>query len=85
MDGYETTRHLRVRFDSTGLGPPIVAMTANAMDGDREKCLASGMNDYLPKPVKQDALEAVLRRWLPPRSNQIVDGRPRDREAVSLG
>jgi signal transduction histidine kinase/DNA-binding response OmpR family regulator len=59
MDGYEATRLIRQRTDPLH-GIPIVAMTANAMQGDREKCLEAGMDDYVSKPVKVDDLRTVL-------------------------
>ncbi len=65
MDGYEATREIR-RQASQVLNPeiPIVAMTANVMPGDRQKCLDAGMNDYLPKPVDPNSLIAVIETWL---------------------
>ncbi|HQY57540.1 MAG: response regulator [Nitrospira sp.] len=70
MDGYEATRHIREeeqRADSskTRAHVPIIALTANAMPGDRERCKASGMDDYLAKPVKTDDLGRILERWVP--------------------
>ncbi len=66
MDGFDTTRNLRAR--EQGLDghrhTPVVALTAYAMKGDREKCLAAGMDDYLAKPVRKRALRALLSRWL---------------------
>jgi len=61
LDGYEATRRLRQRH-----GPelPVVAVTAHAMEGDRAKCLAAGMNDYLAKPYREEVLARVLARWL---------------------
>lgn len=65
MDGYETARRIRANSESGYRNIPIIAMTANAMAGDREKCLAAGMDDYLPKPVRSQSLVALLKKWLP--------------------
>jgi PAS domain S-box-containing protein len=62
MDGIETTKAIRGRLGLTRL--PIIAMTAHAMYGDREKCIAAGMNDYIPKPVDRDRLLALLQQTL---------------------
>ncbi|MCG8461475.1 MAG: ATP-binding protein [Holophagales bacterium] len=63
LDGYEATRCIRQR-EADGTGIPIIAITAHAMKGDREKCLEAGMNDYISKPFQQDDLRSVLERWL---------------------
>lgn len=61
LDGYETTRILRAEGAYDGL--PIIAMTANAMVGDKEKCLKAGMDDYISKPIKMDKVAEVIKRW----------------------
>jgi CheY-like chemotaxis protein len=65
MDGYEATRAIRhFEVDSGQARTPIIAMTANAMAGDRERCLEAGMDDYIAKPIKPDALFSLLERIL---------------------
>lgn len=63
MDGFETTRRIRAK-ESGGRRIPILAMTANAIRGDRERCLDAGMDDYLSKPLDPDRLAEVLTRWI---------------------
>uniref|UniRef100_UPI0026220C2B response regulator n=1 Tax=Aminiphilus sp. TaxID=1872488 RepID=UPI0026220C2B len=63
MDGYQATREMR-RRQGTAMHTPIVAMTANAMEDDRERCLAAGMDDYLAKPFTFAALRELLERTL---------------------
>ena len=64
MDGFEATRRLRAgEAGAIAATLPVIAMTANAMSGDREACLAAGMDDYLAKPFKRDDLVALLERW----------------------
>jgi len=72
MDGYTATQRWRASEEASGDGRrlPIIAMTANAMAGDRQKCLDAGMDDYLPKPVTRSELERCLHRWWDP--DQIV-------------
>ncbi len=64
MDGYEATQAIRISKIVPDPNIPILAMTANAMAGDSEKCLASGMNDYISKPISADKLASVVKGWL---------------------
>lgn len=66
LDGYEATRRIRDPLSTVmDHSVPVIAVTANALKGDREKCLECGMDDYLPKPVTRDAFEQVLAKWIP--------------------
>ena len=69
MDGYEATQ--RIRQNPQWQQLPIIAVTANVMQGDREDCLASGMNDYITKPYKREELRAVIERWRPSDSAEV--------------
>jgi CheY-like chemotaxis protein len=65
MDGYEATKRIRAGdADSKNISIPIIAMTANAMQGDEEKCIDAGMDDYLTKPIKPMSVLEKLKRWV---------------------
>jgi two-component system, sensor histidine kinase and response regulator len=77
MDGYQATRAIRETEVIAGTRTPIVALTASALDGERQRCLAAGMDDYLSKPFRLDDLTAMLRRWgRPAKETAITDEAP---------
>jgi CheY-like chemotaxis protein len=70
MDGFEASQAIRRAEAGTGRRLPIVAMTANAMTEDRDRCLAAGMDDHIAKPIRRDILAATLETWLQARPNE---------------
>jgi CheY-like chemotaxis protein len=72
MDGFEACKEIR-RREGSGPRTPIVAITANAMKGDRERCLAAGMDDYVSKPFRQEDLRNVIERWI---GQRLLDAKP---------
>jgi CheY-like chemotaxis protein len=75
MDGFQATQEIRSLEDGAS-STPIVAVTANAFQSEREKCFSYGMDDYLTKPVDKDRLQEALRRWgkgAPSAGQSIVD------------
>lgn len=77
MDGFAATAQFRAMESGSGRRTPIVALTANALLGDREKCLAGGMDDYLTKPLNFDDLERVIRHWGCVRDSERALAEPR--------
>src|SRR5262249_47534015 len=73
MDGYELARRIRaVEADGRGTHTPLVAVTANALKGEEQRCLALGMDAYVTKPISMDGLRATLERWLPIEAKSAV-------------
>jgi len=82
MDGLDATRHIRALERAQGLRrTPVIGLTAHALQGDRQRCLAAGMDDYLSKPVEIDRLSEAIRRWMEPEAG-VQDGRA-DREPLA--
>jgi len=74
MDGYDATKAIRALIaDGVLQDMPIIALTANAMKGDREKCIEAGTNDYITKPVKKADLNSTIAKWLEPRSDAELE------------
>jgi CheY-like chemotaxis protein len=82
MDGFDATREIR-KNETDGRHTPVIAMTASALSGDRERCLAAGMDDYISKPIKMHVVAAVLERWLGPRDKQ-TGGEPAKSSATPI-
>ena len=86
MDGYELARTIRGLESANDLArTPIIACTANAMNGEAQNCFAAGMDDYIPKPVELIALMKKLDRWLPIQEPAVIPLDPSAIAAISCG
>lgn len=76
MDGYAATREIRrlQALTASPLGVPVIALTANTLEGDRERCLDAGMNDFLGKPIRQQDLLNLLLRHIPAHAAEAGTG-----------
>lgn len=83
MDGFDATRAIRKAETLTGRHIPIVAMTAHAISGDKERCLAAGMDDYLSKPVEPSELRSVLDKWLSEEETAEKESGKREASSIS--
>jgi CheY-like chemotaxis protein len=86
LDGYEATREIwqRERLGPSGSHVPIIAVTAHAAEGEREKGLAAGMDDYITKPIEQMVLLEAIERWWPREERAAADARPARQRARPL-
>jgi CheY-like chemotaxis protein/HPt (histidine-containing phosphotransfer) domain-containing protein len=82
IDGFETTKIIRQNEKTTGEHIPIVALTASAMDGDKEICYAAGMDDYLSKPVDQQQLKLIIQKWCEKKNEQSQSPDLKDIEPI---
>jgi CheY-like chemotaxis protein len=73
MDGFEATRHIRSAGGDSGQ-TPVIALTASAMEGDRERCLSKGMDDYLAKPLDPALLAQIVDKWVSRRRREFQPG-----------
>jgi len=78
MDGFELTASVRRDQEGTGKRSPIIAVTANALEGEAERCIAAGMDDYLSKPLAMKDLKATLRKWMPNAAGSSAPTAPAD-------
>ncbi len=84
MDGFELTAAVRADQEGSGERSPIIAVTANALEGEAERCIAAGMDDYLSKPLAMSDLKAALRKWMPNAVSETVSAPPEVSGDVSV-